>query len=83
MLDRPSGGIHHTTIWTFVFFVPELVIAAGLIAATAVHGPGGRVLSASLLASIATLALVIYLYASEPSREWSLPVLPPFGSGGA
>jgi hypothetical protein len=33
------------------------------------------------MGSLATLAFVVYLYASHPPHEWSLPVVPPFGSG--
>jgi hypothetical protein len=81
MLDRPGGGFHQTTAWTFVFFVPELILAAGVVAAAAVPRPTGRLFAACFVAAVAALGLIVYLYASHPARSWSLPVVPPFGGG--
>jgi uncharacterized membrane protein len=81
MLGRPDGGYHRTTVWTFIFFAPEAVLAVGIGAAAAVRRPGGRIFAALWLGAVAALILVIYFYAALPARRWSLPVVPPFGGG--
>jgi hypothetical protein len=81
MLDRPGGGFHRTTVWTFLFFAPEAILVLGAGVAAAVPRPGGRVFAAFWLGSVAALALVLYLYIAHPARGWSLPVIPPFGGG--
>jgi uncharacterized membrane protein len=81
MFNRPSGGFHHTTFWTFIFFAPEAVVALGIGAALAIPGGGRRIFTALWLASVAALVIVLYLYASHPAGRWSLPVVPPFGGG--
>jgi len=81
MLDRPSGGFHKTTVWTFLFFAPEAILVLGVGAAAAVPRRGGLTFTAFWVGSLAVLALVVYLFFSHPARGWSLPVVPPFGGG--
>jgi hypothetical protein len=81
MWARPSGGFHRTTAWTFVFFVPEALLVIGAFAAALRPAPSGRLFGAAFVASVASLALVIGLYAAEAERSWSLPVVAPFGPG--
>jgi hypothetical protein len=81
MLDRPGGGFHRTTIWTFIFFAPEAALALGVGSAAATRRHGGRIFAAAWLGAVAALVVVVYLYASHPAHEWSLPVVPPFGGG--
>jgi hypothetical protein len=80
MLDRPDGGFHRTTVWTVLFFAPEVVLVLGVGAAAAVPRPGGRIFGAFWIGSVA--AGVSCLLVRLPSRAgWSLPVVPPFGGG--
>src|SRR5437870_3434397 len=50
MLSRPVGGVHQTTIWTFLFFLPEALGAGGVIAARAVRIYRRRLFAAALVA---------------------------------
>jgi hypothetical protein len=58
-------------------FVPDAVLAAGLLAAGVWRER--RVAVATWLGTLGSLALILYLFVASPARRWSLPVVPPFG----
>jgi hypothetical protein len=74
--ERSCPCPFQATAWTFVFWAPEIVLLAGVAGALAAKRFSGYVIMSAILAAIAILFLVDYLYLADVRRVWSLPPLP-------
>jgi hypothetical protein len=74
--ERTCPCPFQATAWTFVFWVPEMLLFAGITGALAARRFRGYVITAAILAAIVVLFLVDRLYLADVRRVWSLPPLP-------
>jgi hypothetical protein len=67
---------HETTAWTFLFWIPELMLAMGLVIGLGQRKP--RTSFIWVTGAFITLLIIFVVYLSDLRRVWSVPVLPRF-----